>query len=91
MDSKAIFEEHLATFCKLNAISMSDPSIWSDVLSHGLLGVYMPAEFVWENRKRPWDWEEIKRRYEAGSVMFVYRGKSWSWQQLLYEAFPYTI
>lgn len=83
MEDKARFEAHLADFCRINSISMSDPFLWSDILSHSLLFSYMPAEFIWEQRLRPWNWAEIKRRYQIGAAMSIYRGKSWSWRQFL--------
>jgi hypothetical protein len=83
MATTAEFEAHLAEFCKLNSISMSDPFLWSDILSYCLLSAYMPAEFIWANRLRPWNWEAIKQRYSLGAAMSVYRGKSWTWRQFL--------
>lgn len=82
MSSKARFEAYLTEYCKLNNISMSDPYIWSDLLFHCLFED-MPAEFVWENRLRPWNWTAIKHRYKIGAAMSVYRGKPWTWRRFI--------
>lgn len=77
------FQERVTNFCKTAAIGWSDPFLWSDILSKGLFSTYMPAEYVWQNRTRPWDWPAIEKMYAVGPFMAKYRVENWSYRYML--------
>lgn len=82
------FEERLYTFYTISRISYDDPVLWYDLLSNGFVGggAYMPFEFVWNNRLRPWNWDALKRKYDIAAYAQTVRDKSWSYNRLLHEA-----
>jgi hypothetical protein len=81
------FEERLDMFCALNRMSIDDPFLWRELLSNGLVGggVYMPFEFVWIHRHRPWDWGALATRYLLAARAHGVRNKSWSYSRFLIE------
>lgn len=83
MDPIAIFEEKVDTFCSYSKLSRSDPFVWREILSHGLLSAYMPAEFVWKYRYQAWDWPVLVKQYAHGGFMFMLRNKNMSYKELL--------
>jgi hypothetical protein len=82
------FEERLDSFCVMSRLSKEDPILWYDLLSNGFVGggTYMPLEFVWNNRHRPWNWDALKLRYDLATYAHTVRDKSWSYSRVLHEA-----
>jgi hypothetical protein len=80
-----VFESKLDTFVRLSKLSYNDNILWYDILSKGLLPTYMPVEFVWKNRQKPWDWQCIQKEYKIGSFMYACRNESWSYRYMLDE------
>jgi hypothetical protein len=77
------FETKLDMFITVSKLSYNDSMLWYDILSNGFIPTYMPAEFVWKNRHRPWDWQNIQTQYELGAFMYVHRKESWSYRYML--------
>lgn len=79
------FEDKFSAFCILNRLSKDDPFVWNILLSHGLVGggTYMPFEFVWNTRHRPWDWDVLKSSYELAEYAHSMRDRPWSYSRLL--------
>ncbi len=80
-----IFESKLDIFVRLSKLTYNDNILWYDILSKGLLPTYMPVEFIWKNRHKPWDWQCIQKEYKIGPFMYACRNESWSYRYMLNE------
>ena len=78
------FETKLDYFCRLSRLDKNDNLLWFDLLSKGLIG-YVPDEFIWKYRVKPWDWEAIKKDYLIGKFMHKYREENWPYKYMMHE------
>ena len=84
MNELETFQFKLDSFIRLSRLDKNDNVLWFDLLSKGILG-YMPIEFIWNNRTKPFDWASIQKSYPIGEFMQKYRNESWSYRYMMNE------